>query len=485
MTQLKQDLTNLDECLPSFLTQEQRAVAQTEFYKTLAEKAHKFYRGKIQIMPKCTLCGFNWFNAYYTPGVSRISTNIRDDNDSSLLYTMRGNFVGVVSDSTRVLGDGDVTPAGGLGVMEGKALLMKYLGGIDAVPICIDSKVAGKNDADAMIEFVQRIQHTFGAINLEDISQPNCYRVLDVLRETCDIPVWHDDQQGTASVTLAGLLNALKLVHKRLEDIKMVFIGAGSANATCLRLIVSAGADPKKIVMFDINGSLHSGREDIEKDSRFYRQWEICKTTNPDKIKTIPEAIRGADVLISLSAPGPGVVKGDWIRSMGTKPIVFCCANPVPEIYPYEAKEAGAYIVATGRGDFPNQVNNSVGFPGILKGALIVRAKKITDNMAIAASKALADFAEKRGITPDNIIGTMDEPGIFPREAADVAMQAIKDGVARITNLTWQQVYDMAEKDIKEAREGADLLIEKKFIKEFPQDLLDESINTAINVATK
>nr|BAN41193.1 NAD-dependent malic enzyme, putative [Entamoeba invadens] len=480
MAQLKQDLSNLEECLPQTLTQEQRAKAKTQFYKELAEKVHRFYKGKIQIMPKCTLAGFNWFNAYYTPGVSRISTNIRDNNDSSLYYSLRGNFVGVVSDSTRVLGDGDVTPPGGLGVMEGKALLMKYLGGIDAVPVCMDSKRNGKNDPDAVIEFVQRIQHTFGAINLEDISQPNCYKILDVLRESCDIPVWHDDQQGTASVTLAGLLNALKLVNKKIEDCRMVFIGAGSSNTTCLRLIVTAGADPKKLVMFDTKGSLHLEREDIKKDTRFYRKWEICEKTNPTKFPSIPEAVKGADVLISLSTPGPGVVKPEWIKSMGTKPIVFCCANPVPEIYPYEAKEAGAYIVATGRGDFPNQVNNSVGFPGILKGALIVRARKITDNMAIAASRALADFAEKRGINTENIIGTMNEPGIFPKEAADVAMQAIKDGVARVTDLTWQQVYDIAEKDIKEARESAQLLMDTKHIIESPQEQLDQSLEFAI-----
>jgi malate dehydrogenase (oxaloacetate-decarboxylating) len=265
----------------------------------------------------------------------------------------------------------------------------------------------------------------------------------------------------------------------------MVFIGAGSSNTTCLRLIVSAGADPKKVVMFDSRGSLHVDREDIKKDTRFYRKWEICETTNPTKFASIAEACVGADCLISLSQSGPGVVKPEWIRSMGTKPIVFCCANPVPEIYPYEAKEAGAYIVATGRGDFPNQVNNSVGFPGILKGALIVRARKITDNMAIAASRALADFAEARGIHPDNIIGTMDEPGIFPKEAADVAMQAIKDGVARVTDLTWQQVYDIAEKDIKEARESAQLLMDSGKTSVFPQELLDESLAFAINQVTK
>jgi malate dehydrogenase (oxaloacetate-decarboxylating) len=309
----------------------------------------------MQTVPKAGLFGFNWFNAWYTPGVSRVSTAIRDNADASLVLSNRGNLVAVVSDSTRVLGDGDVSPPGGLGVMEGKAMLMKHLGGFDAVALCIDSKNAkGEHDPEAIIEFVRRVQHSFGAVNLEDISQPGCYRVLDVLRETCDIPVWHDDQQGTACVTLAGVINAIKLVNKPFNKCRFVFWGAGASNTTCLRLIVAAGADPSLCIMFDTKGALSKNRKDIQADTRFYRKWEICETTNPTCINDIIDACRGADVLCALSTPGPNVVKPEWIKVMANKPIVFACANPVPEIYPYEAKQAGAYIVATGRGDFSN-----------------------------------------------------------------------------------------------------------------------------------
>lgn len=477
---LKPDLSNLEECFPQSFTQAQVAKAKTIFYKRLALEGHRFYEGKIQVVPKAGVFGFNWFNVWYTPGVSKISTTIRDDNEKSFELSNRGNLVAVVSDSTRVLGDGDVTPPGGLGVMEGKAFLMKYLGGIDAIALCVDSRnPRGENDPEVIIDLVKRIQPSFGAVNLEDISQPNCYRVLDVLREECDIPVWHDDQQGTACVTLAGLLNALKLAGKELSQAKIVYFGAGAANTTCLRLNVAAGADPKKSIMFDSKGALHRGRKDIEADPRFYRKWEICLSTNPNRVETMEEAMKGADVLLSVSTPGPGVIKPEWIKLMAPKPIVFACANPVPEIYPYEAKGAGAYIVGTGRGDFPNQINNSLGFPGILKGALLVRARKVTDNMAIAAAKSLADFAEKRGINPDNIIATMEEPGVFPNEAADVAQQAVKDGVARV-QMSREEAYLKAKADIEYARNLTDLLVRESFIKTIPQELLDRVLQATV-----
>jgi malate dehydrogenase (oxaloacetate-decarboxylating) len=480
MEELQVNLSNLDKVFPADFSPEQRAKAKTLFYKELALAAHDFYRGKIQTVPKVPVPGFNWFNAWYTPGVSKISTSIRDDNSTSFNLSNRGSLVAVVSDSTRVLGDGDCTPPGGLGVMEGKALLMKYLGGFDAVALCVDSRGKdGKNDPDKIIEFVKMVQHSFGAINLEDISQPNCYKVLDVLREECDIPVWHDDAQGTACVTLAGLINALKLAGKDINKVKIVYNGAGASNATIARIVNAAGADPAKAIMFDSKGALHKNRKDIEDDTRFYRKWELCQITNPDCIDDIAEAMKGADVLISLSQPGPDVVKKEWISSMADKSIVFVCANPVPEIYPYAAKEAGAYIVATGRGDFPNQVNNSVGFPGILKGALLVKAKKITDNMAIAAAKAIADYSEKRGIDSENIIAKMDEPDVFPYEAAEVAMQAIKDGVARV-NLTWQEAFDIAKADIEEARSTAQLLVDKGVIPAPPKEMLQKALQKAI-----
>ena len=480
MKEINLKLEKLDEVFPSTFTQEQIAKAKTLFLKKLSGEAHHFYSGKIQTVPKAPVIGFNWFNVWYTPGVSTVSTTIRDKNDASFELSNRGNLVAVVSDSTRVLGDGDCTPSGGLGVMEGKAFLMKYLGGVDAVALCVDSKDEnGKNDPDRIIQFVKMVQHSFGAVNLEDISQPNCFKVLDVLREECDIPVWHDDAQGTACVTLAGLINALKLAGKKISDVKIVLYGAGASNTTIARLLITDGANPANLIMFDTKGSLHNERKDIEADTRFYRKWELCRTTNPKKVLTMDEAMTGADVLISLSTPGPCVIKREWIHSMAEKSIVFACANPVPEIYPYAAKEEGAYIVATGRGDFPNQVNNSIGFPGILKGALLVRARKITDTMAIAAAHSLADYAEKRGIHVDNIVPNMEEAAVFPHESADVAMQAIKDGVARI-EMTWDEAFAIAKRDIDYSRNMTKLLTEQGFIKEPPIEMIKAALEWAI-----
>lgn len=481
MSKIDLSISNLDQLFPENFSQEQIAKAKTAFLKELAYLSHKFYNGKMATVPKAGMYGFNWFNVWYTPGVSRVSTTIRDNNLASYDLSNRGNLVAVVSDSTRVLGDGDCTPPGGLGVMEGKAYLMKYLGGFDAVALCVDSyNDKGEHDPEKIIDFVKMAQPSFGGVNLEDISQPNCYRVLDTLREECDIPVWHDDAQGTGCVTLAGLINSLRVVGKDLDKIRIVYYGAGASNTTIARLIISAGGDPEKMILFDSKGGLHAGRDDIKADSRFYRKWELCESTNPDKVNDIETAIRGADVLISLSKPGPDVVKPEWINSMGDKPIVFVCANPVPEIYPYAAKDAGAYIVATGRGDFPNQVNNSLGFPGILKGALLVRAKKITDKMAIAAAYSMADFAERKGITPDCIMPTMSETEVFAEEAADVAMEAIKNGVARLTPGR-QDVYDQTLADIQEARATINLLQDNNFIKEPELKMLEDALQTAID----
>ena len=480
MAHVNLTLDNLDEIFAAQLTQEQTAKAKTLFLKHLAEQAHTFYGGKMQTVPKAGVFGFNWFNVWYTPGVSKISTAIRENNDASYDLSNRGNYVAVVSDSTRVLGDGNCTPPGGLGVMEGKAFLMKYLGGIDATALCVDSRnEKGEHDPDKIIEFVKMAQPTFGAINLEDISQPNCYKVLDTLREECDIPVWHDDAQGTACVTLAGLINALKLVGKEIDKARIVMLGAGASNATIARIILAAGGNPENMIIFDSKGSLRKDRDDIKADPRFYRKWELCERTNPKKINDFDEAMKGADVLIALSKPGPDTVKPESISLMADKSIVFACANPVPEIYPYAAKEAGAYIVATGRGDFANQVNNSVGFPGILKGALMVRARKVSDEMAIVAAKSLAGFAENRGISPDNIIATMDETGVFPHEAADVAMQAIKEGLARV-EMTREEAFAKADADIQQARATVKTLLDEGFIKEPPQEMLQAALEWAM-----
>jgi malate dehydrogenase (oxaloacetate-decarboxylating) len=477
-------LKNLNDLFPSGFSQEQIAKGKTLLLKELAYELHKFYGGKMITVPKAGMYGFNWFNIYYTPGVSKISTTIRDNNDASFEITNRGNLVAVVSDSTRVLGDGDCTPPGGLGVMEGKAFLMKYLGGCDGVALCMNSyNEKGEHDPQKIIDFVKMAEPSFGAVNLEDISQPNCYKVLDTLREECNIPVWHDDAQGTGCVTLAALINALKVAGKDMKDAKIVLYGAGASNTTIFRLLEVDGANPENMIVFDSKGSLGKHRDDIKADARFYRKWEICEKTNPKGLKTMDEAMKGADVLIALSTPGPNVVKPEWIRSMAPKSIVFVCANPVPEIYPYAAKEAGAFIVATGRGDFPNQVNNSLGFPGILKGALLVRARKITDNMAIAAAHSLAETAAKKGLSPDYIISTMDEIEVFPAEARDVAMQAIDDGVARVT-MTAEEAYKKAETDITESRAITKKMMELDMIKKPPVYLMEAAVARAIKMVS-
>jgi malate dehydrogenase (oxaloacetate-decarboxylating) len=480
MKELKPDLSNISDVLRDKLPAAKVAAAQTFFLKSLSEVMHRFYRGKMQSLPKAGIYGFNWFNVWYTPGVSKVSTTIRDDNEQSYALSNRGNLVAVVSDSTRVLGDGDCSPAGGLGVMEGKAMLMKYLGACDAIALCVNSRDdSGKADPKKIIDFVKMLEPSVGAVNLEDISQPNCYRVLDELRDSCNIPVWHDDAQGTACVTLAGVINALQLTNRKIEDTKAVLYGAGASNTTIARFLMQEGLNPDKLIMFDSKGALHKDRKDISSNPEKYKQWELASMTNPMCLNTMEEAMQGADILIALSTPGPDTVKAEWISLMAEQSIVFCCANPVPEIYPYDAKAAGAYIVATGRGDFPNQVNNSCGFPGILKGALMVRASKITDNMAIAAAHSLAAFARRRGITADNILATMDETEVFAHEAADVAVQAIKDGVARV-QLSREDVFTTALREINETRALVQSMMEQGFIQQPPMGMINEVLQACL-----
>lgn len=430
-----------------------------------AMKLHPFYRGKIETALKCTVRSFDDFAIWYTPGVAAPCRAINKDPELVYEYTNKWNTVAVVSDGTRVLGLGDIGPKAGLPVMEGKALLYKYLGGVDGVPIMLDTK-----DPDAIINTVLMLQPGMGGINLEDISQPKCFRILDTLREKAEIPVWHDDQQGTATVTLAGLINALKVVGKEMNEVSIAFIGSGASNVACSRLIFGWGADPSRCFMVDSKGILGKHRKDLEmRKAEYVDKWRLCQITNAEgREGGIPDAMKGADVVIALSRSGPGVILPEWIGNMGKDAIVFACANPVPEIWPWEAKEAGAAVVATGRSDFDNQVNNSLGFPGIFRGALDVRARTITDEMCFAAAEAMANHVADK-LSPELILPSMDDWEVFPREAAAVAMKAQEQGIARL-EMTYEEIYQHAHKVIKRSRELTHLMMEENFIETPPDD---------------
>jgi len=425
---------------------------------------HPFYRGKVETTLKCCVRDFNDFAIWYTPGVAAPCKAIEADPEKVYDYTNKWNTVAVVSDGTRVLGLGDIGPKAGLPVMEGKALLYKYLGGVDGVPIMIDTK-----DPNQIINTVLMLQPGWGGVNLEDISQPKCFYILDTLREKAEIPVWHDDQQGTATVTLAGLINALKVVGKKMSEVRIAFIGSGASNVACSRLIFGWGADPAKCFMVDSKGILGKHRRDLEmRKAEFVDKWHLCQITNEEgREGGIPDAMRGMDVTIALSRSGPGVLMPEWIEKMVKDAIVFACANPVPEIWPWEAKAAGARIFATGRSDFPNQVNNSLGFPGIFRGALDVRARTITDEMCFAAAEALANHVGDK-LDEEHILPTMDDWEVFPREAAAVAMKAQELGVARLM-LSYDELFDNARTIIKRSRDMTHRLMEEEFIPTAPE----------------
>jgi malate dehydrogenase (oxaloacetate-decarboxylating) len=379
-------------------------------------------------------------------------------------HTNKWNTVAVISDGTRVLGLGDIGPKAGLPVMEGKALLFKWLGGVDAVPIMLDTK-----DPDEIIHTTLLLQPSFGGVNLEDLSQPKCFRILDTLREKAEIPMWHDDQQGTACVTVAGLLNALKIVGKPIDQVQVVFIGSGAANVAITRLCFRAGVDPAKCRVVDSQGILHRDRQDIYlRRAEFVDKWRLCQMTNIEGRRgDIAEALVGADVCLAVSKPGPGTIKPEWISAMAHDAIVFACANPVPEIWPWEAAAAGARIVATGRSDFPNQVNNSLGFPGIFRGALDVRARTITDEMCIAAAEALAGAAPDGGMDPDCILPVMTEWEVYAREAVAVGMKAQEQGLARLT-FSAEELYSQAAHMIRRSRRLTEVMMETGLIEEPP-----------------
>ena len=436
--------------------------------KKPAEQAipmHKFYEGKLQVMPKCAITSTDDFAVWYTPGVAVPCREIQANPEKSFELTNRWNSVAVVSDGTRVLGLGDIGPEAALPVMEGKALLFKYLGGVDAFPICLKTK-----NPEEIVRACELIEPTFGGVNLEDIEKPKCFSVLEKAREKLQIPVWHDDQQGTAAVILAGLINSFKIVGKKPQDSLITLVGAGAANIRAAYVLMKWSVKPGNIIMVDSKGIAHKNRKDITKEEDPWK-YELTQITNAeDRTGDMPEAFKGVDAVVAASKQGPGTIKKEWVKTMATDAVIFACSNPIPEIWPWEAEEAGARIVATGRSDFPNQVNNSLGFPGIFRGVLDVKAKTITDDMCIAAAYELARFAEERGMNEKDILPRMEEWEVFPREAVACALKSIEQGVARIKP-TRQELYDRASAIITNARESTALLMKHGLIKKPPTEV--------------
>ena len=383
-------------------------------------KLHYDLKGKIEVTARAPVDSRESLSLAYTPGVAQPCLEIQKDVSKSYELTRRWNTVAVVTDGTAVLGLGDIGPEAGMPVMEGKCVLFKAFGGVDAIPLCIRSK-----DVDEIVNTVSLLAGSFGGVNLEDISAPRCFEIERRLKEVCDIPIFHDDQHGTAVITLAGLRNALKVVGKELSKVKLVISGAGAAAMAIARLLLSAGA--KDVTLCDRHGAICAGRPQGMNDAKE----DIAKLTNPEKMSgSLGDMLRGADVFIGVSAPG--LVTPEMVKSMAPGAVVFACANPTPEIFPAEAKAAGAAVVASGRSDFPNQINNVLAFPGIFRGALDARAGDINEEMKLAAAKALADLISPEELNAENIIPAAFAPRVCPAVASAVAQAARDSGVARL-----------------------------------------------------
>lgn len=388
-------------------------------YAQEALKLHKKLKGKIEVTPLCPLETKDDLSIAYTPGVAQPCLEINKDVNNAYEYTRKGNLVAVVTDGTAVLGLGDIGPEAGMPVMEGKAVLFKHFGGVDAVPICLATK-----DVDKIVETVKMIAPTFGGINLEDISGPRCFEIERRLKKELDIPVFHDDQHGTAVVCLAAVLNAVKLVNKKIEDLVVVINGAGAAGVAIGKLLLSSGV--KDVIMCNSKGVIYEGKEGLNSEIV-----EVAKITNKEKKQgTLADVAKGADVLVGVSVAG--AFTAEMIQSMNRDPIILAMANPTPEIFPEDAKKAGAAVMGTGRSDFANQINNVLAFPGIFRGALDVRASDINDEMKIAASKAIAGLVADSELAPDYIIPAPFDPRVAETVAKAVAQAARDTGVARI-----------------------------------------------------
>jgi len=429
-------------------------------YGQIANEWHRFYRGKLAVTLKVPITSYEDFAVWYTPGVAQPCREIAEEPDQIFDYTNVGNSVAIVTDGSRVLGLGNMGRAG-LPVMEGKALLYKYLGDVDAFPICLSTQ-----DPNEIVQATKWIAPSFGGINLEDIDAPKSFYVFERLTKELEIPVFYDDCQGTAMVVLAGLLNALKVVGKKLSGLRLTVVGAGAAAIGSTRLMIEAGVRAENLVMVDSKGIIYDERGDLNK----YKA-EMAKMTNKIGLRGgIHDALRGADVVVALSKSGPGIITEEMVSSMADRPIVFALANPVPEILPEEAKKAGAKVVATGRPDFPNQVNNAVCFPAVFRGMLDVRARGINTGMMLAVAHEIAKFAEEQGLREDHIIPTIMDSAMYPRVAATAGKAAVETGLARV-KLSYEALRENAELRISKYQQSLKLLVKEGFVSPTPSQL--------------
>lgn len=441
---------------------------RTERFKQLALEYSRYFKGKVNIFPKVPIRHLNDFSIWYTPGVSAVSLEIARDKDLSFELTGRWNSIAILTDGTRVLGLGKVGPEAAMAVMEGKALIFNYLGGVNAVPIPVNAP-----DREDFIAVATALEPSFGGYNLEDIESPKCFYIQEKLQKSLNIPVWHDDQLGTACITLAGLINSLRVVGKKMEDVRVVLMGSGAANIATANLIIAAGVKAGNIMMVDSKGVIDNERKDLD-GMMFNNRWkyELALSTNADRVRgEAANAFKGADVVLSAAKQGPGTIKPEWISTMNSNSVVFALANPVPEIWPRLAKEAGASVVATGRSDFPNQINNSLVFPSVFRGTLDARATGVNIDVMLAASREIADFVKSP--EAEKIVPTMEEWELYPTVASAVAYKTSELGLARKKG-SRESFYKTAHEIIEENRNMYRRMLDEKFIRSLPGGDIDE-----------